>query len=221
MAAREALWLPGLFLTVVLLGGLRLGEPVILMPPSLFSLVLATLMLAALVQGGVLNPDLLVHQRRDSIANLNGVFVLASMFLASAQAFTLVTPDSGLFRTMVGIMLLVLLLQTLAVAPPRPRLLRSLLITFGSAFLLKFIVLAGLSEPAGGRMTRALQVLFDAATFGTVMQAVPHPAEGYLAFFALALLLTGLALLPRSAERTRQLSEHDGVVYPPLPEHGE
>ncbi len=221
MAAREAIWLPALFLTVVLLGGLRLSESVALLPPSLFALVLATLLLGVLVQGGVLHPDVLMHQRRHPVANLNGACVLASLFLASAQAFTLVTPDAGIFRAMVSVLLLVLLVQTLAVAPSRERLLRSLLITFGSAFLLKFIVLAGLSEPAGGRMTRALQTLFDAATLGTVLQAVPHPAEGYLAFFALALLLTGLALLPRAEGRTRRLSARDGVPSPAIPEHGE
>jgi hypothetical protein len=197
MAVREAVWLPALFLTVVLAGSLRLGEPVTLVPPSLFSLVLATMLLGTLVQGGVLRPDLLVHRRRGSLANLNGGIVLVSMFLASAQAFTLVTPAAGMTRLMVSVLLLVLLMQTLAVAPPRERLLRSLLITFGSAFLLKFVVLVGLSEPAGSRVARAAQALFDVATLGTVMQERPHPAEGYLAFLALVLMLIGLALLPQ------------------------
>ncbi|MDP1572373.1 MAG: hypothetical protein Q8L86_20430 [Vicinamibacterales bacterium] len=218
MAMREAVWLPALFLTVVLVAGLRLGEPVALVPPSLFALVLATMLLGVLVQGGVLHPDALMHQRREPVANLNGALVLASLFLASAQAFTLVTPDAGLFRGMVSVLLLILLMQTLAAAPSRDRLLRSLLITFGSAFLLKFIVLAGLSEPAGGRMTRALQALFDAATLGTVMQAVPPPAEGYLAFLALALLMIGLALLPGVTDRARRLSAHDGLTRTALPE---
>lgn len=194
---REAVWLPGLFLTVLLAGGLRPGEPMAFVPPSLFALVLATMLLGVLVQGGVLQPDLLVHRRREPLANLNGAVVLVSVFLASAQAFTLVTPAAGLARVMVSVLLLVLLAQTLAVAPARTRLLRSLLITFGSAFVLKFIVLVGLSEPPGGRMARALQVLFDAATLGTVIQEVPHPAEGYLAFLTLVLLLTGMALLPQ------------------------
>jgi hypothetical protein len=197
MPLREAVTLPALFLTVLLAGGLRLGEPVGLVAPSLFALVLATLLLAALVQGGALHPDRLMHHRRRPVENLNGGMVLLSLFLASAQAFTLVTPDAGLSRLMVSVLLLVLLMQTLAVAPSRERLLRSLLITFGSAFLLKFVVLVGLSEPAGGRMARAAQALFDVATLGTVMQAVPHPAEGYLAFLALMLLLIGLSLLPR------------------------
>jgi len=221
MAMREAVWLPALFLTVVLVGGLRLGEPVALVPPSLFALVLATMLLGVLVQGGVLHPDALMHQQRAPVANLNGAAVLASLFLASAQAFTIVTPDAGLFRAMVSVLLLVLLMQTLAAAPPRERLLRSLLITFGSAFLLKFIVLAAVSEPAGGRLTRALQALFDAATLGTVLQAVPHPAEGYLAFLALALLMAGLALLPRATDRTRRLSAHDGLTRSVLPDRVE
>lgn len=213
MAVREAVTLPVLFLTVVLAGGLRLGEPVGLVVPSLFALVLATLLLGTLVQGGVLHPDALMHQRRTPVANLNGALVLVSLFLASAQAFTLVTPDAGLSRVMVSVLLFVLLTQTLATAPKREPLLRSLLITFGSAFLVKFVVLVGLSEPAGGRMARVAQALFDAATLGTVIQSVPHPADGYLAFLALALLLTGMALLPRRAAGDAALTHsHTPVV---------
>src|SRR5439155_23392381 len=43
--AREAFCLPLLFLTVVLLGGIRIFDRVVLLPPSLFALVLALLLL--------------------------------------------------------------------------------------------------------------------------------------------------------------------------------
>ena len=49
-AVREAVVLPFLLLTIVLMAGVRPGTPVELMPPSLFALLLATLLIAALVR---------------------------------------------------------------------------------------------------------------------------------------------------------------------------
>jgi hypothetical protein len=88
------------------------------------------------------------------------------------------------------------MLNTLAAGPDRARVLRSLAVTFGAAFVLKFIVLNTLSDPAAGRMARLLQVLFEGVTLGTITQEVHHPAAGYLAFFTIALFLITLSLLP-------------------------
>ena len=54
---REAFVLPCLFLTVALLGGLRLGADVRLVPPPLVALVLAVLLLGSLVRSGVFMPE--------------------------------------------------------------------------------------------------------------------------------------------------------------------
>ena len=194
--AREAIYLPLLFLTVVLLGGLHLARPVAFAPPSLFALVLALLLVAALVRSGALAPDRLVHPSRSSIANLNGITVLFSAFAATAQAFTLATPRAGLPLVLFNTLLLILLVNTLVVAPDRTRLLRSLIVVFGSAFVLKFVVLAALSEPSGGRFSRVLQLIFEGITLGTLSQEVLHPATGYVAFGTLLLYLGGLAALP-------------------------
>jgi hypothetical protein len=77
-----------------------------------------------------------------------------------------------------------------------------LAVTLGTAFALKFIVLAGLSQPAGGRVARALQALFDNVTLGAVTQAPLAPAAGYVAFFTLALYMLGLSLLPSAGWQT-------------------
>ena len=81
------------------------------------------------------------------------------------------------------------------------QLLRSLLVIFGSAFTLKFIVLAALSNPDGGAVKRILLALFEGVTLGTFTQEVLHPASGYLAFVTLLLFVGGLALLPSSGSR--------------------
>jgi hypothetical protein len=195
-AVREAIGLPILFLTVFLLGGLHLSRPVALTPPSLFALVLAMLLVAALVRSGALAPERLVHASRSPVANLNGVTVLLTAFAASAQAFTLATPRAGLPLVLFNTLLLILLLNTLVAAPDRARLLRSLLVIFGSAFVLKFVVLAALSEPTGGRVSRVLQLMFEGITLGTLSQEVLHPAAGYVAFATFLLYLGGLAALP-------------------------
>lgn len=195
--AREAIYLPLLFLTVTLLGGLRIGDRVVLVPPPLFTLVFALLLLGVLVKGAALDPDRLMNPGRPAIANINGFVLLVTAFVASAQAFSMVTPDSGLPRLLCGAFLFVLLLNTIAAATDRVRVLRSLLIIFGAAFVLKFVILAALANPAGGTVSRLLQILLEGVTLGTLNQPASDPAAGYVALFVLVLFLFGLALLPR------------------------
>ena len=120
--------------------------------------------------------------------------------VASAQVFSLLTPEAGLPRVLFSLYFLVLMINTMAAGPDRVRVLRSLAVTFGAAFVLKFIVLDALADPAGGRLTRLLQVLFEGVTLGALTQDVQHPAAGYLAFLVTSLFLAAVALLP-SAQR--------------------
>jgi len=193
--AREAIHLPVLFLTVTLLAGLRLGAAVVLIPPSLFSLILAVLLVGVLVQSGAFVPLRVINGSRTALANLNGGVVVVTLLVASAQMFSLLTPDSGLPRVLFSVYFLVLLINTMAASPDRIRVLRSLAVTFGAAFVLKFIVLDALSDPAGGRLTRLLQVLFEGVTLGTLSQDPQHPAAGYLAFTAIVMFLATVFLL--------------------------
>jgi hypothetical protein len=197
-AVREAVILPLLFLTIGLFGGLDPAAPAPWTPPSLFSLVLAVMVVAALVRSGTLAPDLLMHGSRPMVANANGFIVLLSLFGASAQLLNMLTPRSGLPALIVGVVLFVLLLNTLVMSPDRPRLLRSFAVVTGSAFVLKFVVLASLADAEGGRTKRVLLALFDVATLGTISQAPLHPAAGYWAFGLVLLFLIGVTLLPSS-----------------------
>jgi hypothetical protein len=213
--AREAIHLPALFLTVTLLGGFRPGSAVMLVPPSLFSLILAVLLVGVLVQTGALVPLRVMNASRPALANLNGAIVMVTLLVAAAQVFSLLTPDTGLPRVLFSVYFLVLLINTMAAGPDRVRVLRSLAVTFGAAFVLKFIVLDALSDPAGGRITRLLQVLFEGVTLGTVSQQVQHPATGYVAFAAIVMFLAALSLLgaPRCGKagppRAIALRPHD------------
>lgn len=194
-ATREAIYLPLIFLTVTLLGGLRIADRVTFAPPPLFALVLAMLLVAVLVRARALAPERLVNGSRTGLENLNGVAVVLALFAASAQAFNLATPSAGLPLVLFDAFLFVLLLNTLVAAPDALRVLRSLMVIFGSAFLLKFVVLAAISDPAHGRLNRVLQILLEGVTLGTLTQEVLHPASGYVAFFTLLLFLIGLFML--------------------------
>jgi hypothetical protein len=193
---REAVVLPLLFLTVVFLGGIRPGAVSQFVPPGLFALVLAVLLAGSLVRSGALAPQLLVGVTRGPLANANGLTVIASGYLAAAQVLTLVTPTAGLPQFFVSVFLFVLLLNTWVSLPDRVHVLRSLMVILGAAFVLKFVVLASLSDPSGGRIRRVLVVLVDAASLGGITQERQPPAAGYVAFAAIVLFMIALAILP-------------------------
>jgi hypothetical protein len=198
-AAVEAVYLPVLFLTVTLVGGLRIADRVTFVPPPLFALVLAVMLFGVLVRGRVLAPERLMSGSRPSLANLNGLVVMLSTFFAAAQVFNLVTPESGLPFLLFNVLLFVLLVNTLAGFPDRISILRSVGVITGAAFILKFVVLGAISDPGDSALKRILYVLLEGVTLGTLTQPRLHPATGYLAFAALVLFLIGLAMLPASA----------------------
>jgi len=202
---REAVLLPFIFLTVALSGGLDPGAARPWSAASPFALLLAILMIVALVRSGALAPQRLMDRSRGPLANANGFVVLVCVFAASAQLLHMLIPRSGVPAVFVGVVLLLLLVNTLAAEPDRARMLRSLAVLVGSAFVLKFILLAALADPAGGRTKRVLLALFDVATLGTVVQAPLHPAAAYVAFFTGLLFLIGVAMLP-SADRRQSLT---------------
>jgi predicted lysophospholipase L1 biosynthesis ABC-type transport system permease subunit len=75
-------------------------------------------------------------------------------------------------------------------------------VTFGALFLLKFVVLAQLSAPGGGRLNRILQTLLEGMTLGTLLQPSQHAVTGYLALATIVLFLVALVLLPMRSVQT-------------------
>jgi hypothetical protein len=191
---REALILPCLFLTVVLLGGLRIGTSVRLLPPPLVSVVLAMLLLGSLVRAHVVRPDRLMNQARRPLENLSGLLVLLTLFAASAQVLNMVTPDSGLLHLLVSVFFFVQLLTTLAAARDRIAMLRSLAVLLGCVFVLRFIALESLYSPGRGLLKRVMTTLLEGVTLGSLEYEPTGTATGYVAFAALTLYLIGLVL---------------------------
>ncbi len=194
--AIEAIVLPLMLLTVTLLGGIRVTERVAFAPPPLFALVLGVMLITVLVRGRVLAPDRLMNASRSAAENLNGLVVLFATFFASAQMFNLVIPESGLPFLLANVFLFVLLLNTMAGSHDRVSVLRSLAVITGAAFIVKFVVLAALSDPGDGTLKRVLYAMLEGVTLGTLTQQVMHPAAGYLAFGTLGLFLVAVWMLP-------------------------
>jgi hypothetical protein len=195
----ESIVLPWLLLTVALLAGLRVteaGELRFLMPP-LASLVAMLLLMMVLVQSGIVHPGLLMNEQRRALENLSGLVVLVALAAASAQIVSAVTPEAGLPLVLGVIFLFALFVNTLAARPGRQQALRALFVAFFAAFSVKFIVLDALYAPDRSLGGRLLTGLLEGVTLGSLDHVVWGASTGYVAFFALVLYFTALALLPR------------------------
>ena len=208
---REAFVLPGLFLTVTLLGGFRVDDRITLVPPTLSALLLALVMLSTLVRGHVLAPPALMSESRTNTENLSGLVVLLTLFAASAQALHLVTPERGLLHGIFVVFLFVQLLTASAAGTDRAGLLRTLVVTLGAAFILRFVVLEALYAPDAGALKRVLTALLAGVSLGGIEYESHAPVTGYVAFLALALFMIGLYLLParQLPAGTSQLAKTD------------
>lgn len=207
-AAREAILVPWMLLTVALAAGVRItaaGELRFLVPP-LASLVAMLLLLTVLARTGILRPWLLISERRSALENLNGAVVLVALGAASAQIVSAVTPEAGLPLVLGVIFLFALFANTLAARPAKPQALRALFVAFFAAFTVKFVVLDALYAPDKSFGGRLLTGLLEGVTLGALDHVVWGAATGYLIFVALILYFGALVLLPGDEGITRRVS---------------
>jgi hypothetical protein len=199
---RESFVLPLAFLTVAGAGGLRIapgGAGLSFVPPPLIPLVLAVLLLGVMVRASLLVPAALMGDHRKGMENVSGAVVVLALFAASAQVFTCLTPDSGVLRLVFNLFFVFLLWNTLAAQPDRVRLLRSLVVVFGWAYVVRYVALPALADPQGSWTRRLLTVLLEGASAGSLEGEATAPLAGYVAFGTVGLYLIGLVLLPRGA----------------------
>ena len=203
LAWHEGFTLPLVLLSAALLGGLRIdaGGGLAFVPPTLFALVLAVVLIAALHRCGALDPAGLIHQRRGGIANASGAVIVVALGAAAAQMIAALTPEAGLLALVFDIAWLVLLGNTLAARPDRARLLSSLLVIFGTAFVVKYILLGALYAPDASVTKRVVMALVEGVSLGALAYEPPGPATGYVTFAAGLLLFVGIAALPHRRDR--------------------
>ncbi|HET9712757.1 MAG TPA: hypothetical protein VFP64_12765 [Pyrinomonadaceae bacterium] len=190
--------LPTLFLTVVLLGGLRVGtenRTFIFVVPPLVTLLLAVLLVLLLVRGRLIRFHQWIASDLSPLTNLVHIWMLITLFFASAQAFNSVLPEQGLLHWLFSFFFLWTLWNNQFSSFDPRRLLRSLAILFGTAFVLKHMLLASLYSPEGGWLKRVAGTLLQGVSLGTLDAPNFAPATGYISFFTLILYVTGLILL--------------------------
>src|ERR1044072_2196338 len=189
--------LPMLFLTVVLLGGLRVStenRTFIFVAPPLVTLLLAVLLVLLLVRGRLIRFHQWIASDLPPLTNVVHIWMLITLFFASAQAFNSVLPERGLLHWLFSFFFLWTLWNNQFSSFNARRLLRSLTVLFGTAFVLKHMLLASLYSPDGGWLTRVAGTLVQGVALGTLDAPAFAPATGYIAFFTLALYIAGLIL---------------------------
>jgi hypothetical protein len=215
---RESIVLPSVFLSVALLGGLRVGADVQFVAPSLSALVLAMLLLGAMARASVFQPHTLMHSGRAPLENASGLVVLFTLFAASTQIFNLLTPDRGVLHAIFSIFFGVQLLTTIAGARDRLATLRSLVVLFGAVFVLRFLILESLYASDSTFLARVVTAAAKGMTLGGLDYQPNGAATGYIAFVTLTIYAAGLVLLGPSGSRQRLQSTATDVVVDRSPE---
>jgi hypothetical protein len=190
--------LPTIFLTVALLGGVRVAadsKALLFVPPPLVTLILAAMLLALCARGGAVRVGRWLSADHTVLENVSHALTLGTLFFASAQAFNSVLPDAGLPRLVLAAFFLWTLWQNQFSSFDARRLLRSLAVLFGTAFVVKHLLLASLNDTGGGWLRRLTAAALEGVALGGPAYAA---STGYLSFFALALYAGGLFLLPPS-----------------------
>lgn len=204
--------LPTIFLTVALLGGVRVAaetKALLFVPPPLVTLILAAMLLALFARGGAVRVGRWLSAERGAAENVSHVLVLGSLFFASAQAFNSVLPDAGLPRLVLASFFLWTLWQNQFSQFDARRLLRSLAALFGTAFVVKHLLLASLTDPEGGWLRRLTAAVLEGVALGGPAYAA---STGYVSFFALALYVCGLYLLPPSPPVENVIGENRAAL---------
>ena len=196
--------LPFIFLTVTLLGGLRVSSDdraLVFFPPPLITLVLAVLLMLLFVRGGLMELRSMIAPDYTPFENVSNIWLLLTLFFASAQALNSVLPERGLLHWLFSFFFLWTLWNNQFSSFDARRLLRSLVVLFGTAFILKHMLLASLYAPDGGWLKRIAGTLMQGVALGTLDAPSFAPATGYLSFFALALYVIGLMLMATTGHR--------------------
>ena len=203
--------LPFLFLTVALLGGLRVdGESraLVFVAPPLVTLLLAVLLMLLLVRGDILRFQQWIRSDLSPLTNVAHSWMFITLFFASAQAFNSVLPEHGLLHWLFSFFFLWTLWNNQFSSFDARRLVRSLAILFGTAFILKHMLLASLYSPQDGWFRRLAGTLLQGVMVGTLDAPSFAPATGYISFFTLTLYVVGLISLASAASGQTKIITH-------------
>lgn len=192
---------PAIFLTITLLGGLRLGavdNAFIFLKPALVSLVFAALTLVLFFRSELISVEGWIAEDRPMLENAANIGVLLTLFTATVQLYNALLPEQGLTFWVVGFCFFWTIYNNLFAEFDAKRLLRSMFALFGLAFVVKYLVLANITAaPTGSWWQRILENPGKEAFTWALDLPKYSDGTGYIQFFTLALYLIGLFLLPR------------------------
>lgn len=200
--------LPAIFLTVTLIGGLRLSaesNAFLFLKPALVCLIFATILLILFFRVELIKISGWFSDDFSPLKNVANGFVLLTLFTASTQIFNSLLPEKGLSFWIIGFFFFWTLWNNLFVDFQAKRLLQSLGSLFGLAFVVKYLVLANLVVSNEATWTQKIfESLMKEASFGLLELPKFSSATGYVQFFTLVIYVIGLILLsPTSISKSK------------------
>jgi len=201
--------LPLIFLTVALLGGLRLSaedNAFLFLKPALICLIYASVLLVLFFRAGLLKLEGWFSESFSTVQNIANGSVLLALFFASAQIFNSLLPERGLPFWVFAFCFFWTLWNNLFVEFQGKRLLQSLGSIFALAFVAKYLILSYLTAPVSASWWRGLLENPTQEAFTWLLDLPRFSAgTGYIQFFAVIFYLLGLFLLPVSIRKEERL----------------
>ncbi len=196
----QYIFLPLIFLTVALLGGLRLNaadNAFVFLKPPLICLIFAVILLVLFFRSGLLKLEGWFSESFSTLKNIVNGTLLLTLFFASTQIFNSLLPEKGLPFWIFAFCFFWTLWNNLFVEFQGKRLLQSLGSVFGLAFVAKYLILAYMTAPTSESWWRGI-LENPTQEFFTYLFDLPRFAAGtgYIQFFAVVFYLLGLFLLP-------------------------
>lgn len=204
----QYVFLPLIFLTVALLGGLRLNaadSALIFLKPALICLIFAAVLLVLFFRANLLKLEGWFSEQFSTLKNIANSMILLALFFASTQIFNALLPEKGLPFWVFAFCFFWTLWNNLFVEFQGKRLLQSLGSVFALAFVSKYLILAYLTAPTSESWWRAI-LENPTQEFFTFVFDLPRfsAGTGYIQFFAVIFYLLGLFLLPTTTTRSEQ-----------------
>jgi hypothetical protein len=136
------------------------------------------------------------------LSNAASGMVIASVYAASTQVFNSLIPEQGLPFWIIAFCFFWTLWNNIFADFDTRRLVRSLGALFALAFVVKYLVLLNLAAPANQSWVESL-LESPSKSAATWLLDIPRysAGTGYIQFFAIALFMLGLYLLPSSPDR--------------------
>lgn len=199
------LLLPFIFLTVALLGGLRLtapGNDFVFWRPALFCLIAAAILMVLFFRAGLLAVDGWFSEDFSALKNVANGAVLVALFAASAQIFNALLPEQGLPFLVVAFCFFWTLVTNFFGNFDTRTFLKFLGAMCALAFIVKYLILLNLTAPAAENW---LQGILQNPTNEVITRLLDLPrfsaGTAYIQFFTVAFYLLGLFLFPVSSAK--------------------